>query len=117
MADRGSRLVVLAGMVVDLVAGVELPVFPARHQDARPMRFEAGASANVMIAAARLGLHVSVIGALGDDLVGRFLLDILQAEGVNTSAVQVLPGTLSPLTLALIDYERQQHVFIGNVGD
>src|SRR5260221_145525 len=104
-------------MVVDLVIGAGLPVLPFRHQDARPMRFEAGASANVMIAAARLGLRVSAIGALGDDLGGGSLSEIWRNEGVDPSCVQVTPGAQSPLTLALIDHQRKEHVFIGNVGE
>lgn len=111
------RLLVLAGMVTDLVASVRLPIVPGGHQDARPMQFEAGASANVMIAAARLGLNVAAVGALGDDPPGQFLRDVLHAEGVATDAVQRLPGTSSPLTLALVDPHSKQHVFIGNVGD
>jgi sugar/nucleoside kinase (ribokinase family) len=111
------RLVVLAGMVTDLVASVRLPILPGGNQDACPMQFEAGAAANVMIAASRLGLSVAAIGALGDDPPGEFLRGVLHAEGVVTDAVQRVPGTNSPLTLALVDPDSKQHVFLGNVGD
>ncbi|MBX3084652.1 MAG: carbohydrate kinase family protein [Anaerolineae bacterium] len=111
-----ARLVVLAGMVTDLIAMVKLPIMAGASQDARPMQFEAGASANIMILAARLGLDVAALGALGDDPPGRFLLDVLNSEHVDTAGVQIVPGSRSPLTLALIDSDAHQHVFIGNVG-
>src|SRR5258708_26352355 len=117
MTQASPHLVVLAGMVTDLIVGVDLPMQAFHHQDVRPMRFEAGSSANVMIAAARLGLRVSALGALGDDVTGAFLLQILRAEGIDTRAIQVIPGSQSPMTLALIDQERGEHVFIGHVGE
>ena len=112
-----ARLVVLAGMVTDLIAMVKLPIVAGASQDARPMQFEAGASANIMIVAARLGLDVAALGVLGDDPPGQFLIDVLRGEHVDTVGVQIVPNTKSPLTLALIDAEAHQHVFIGNVGD
>jgi ribokinase len=112
-----ATVVFLSGMVTDLVASITLPIHAGQHQDARPMQFEAGAAANVMIVAARLGLRVRVVGALGDDPPGRFLRDVLEAEGADTSAIQIVPGAHSPLTLALIDHGVAQHVFIGHVGE
>jgi sugar/nucleoside kinase (ribokinase family) len=112
-----ARLVVLAGMVTDLIAMVKLPIMAGASQDARPMQFEAGASANIMVVAARLGINVAALGALGDDPPGRFLIDVLHGERIDTEGVQIVPNTKSPLTLALIDPDAHQHVFIGNVGD
>jgi sugar/nucleoside kinase (ribokinase family) len=36
------------------------------------------------IAAARLGLHCITIGHVGNEIYGRFLLDVLQEEGIGT---------------------------------
>lgn len=35
------------------------------------------------IAAARLGLRCNVIGHIGDEIYGKFLLDVLHDEGIN----------------------------------
>jgi len=48
-----------------------------------------GKGANQAAAAARLGRSVAMIGAVGDDDAGRFLLDALQRDGVDTSIVIV----------------------------
>ena len=67
-----ARVVVLAGMVTDLIAMVKLPIMAGASQDARPMQFEAGASANIMIVAARLNSSTPKAG------VG-FELDVIAA--------------------------------------
>ena len=40
--------------------------------------WEVGASCNFLIAAARLGMSCSAVANLGEDVYGRYLLDILQ---------------------------------------
>ncbi|KAJ4968495.1 hypothetical protein NE237_015196 [Protea cynaroides] len=44
--------------------------------------WEAGGNCNVAIAAARLGLHCITLGHVGHEIYGRFLLDVLQDEGI-----------------------------------
>ena len=51
--------------------------------------------------AARLGLRVAFIGVCGDDLFGRFMLEEMQARGVDTSAVIVDPAQSTGLTVIL----------------
>lgn len=46
-----------------------------------------GAPANVVCAAARLGLDTAFIGKVGKDLHGQFLREVLQKEGVNTDGL------------------------------
>ncbi len=53
--------------------------------------FQGGKGANQAVAAARLGAKVSFIGAVGADENGRFALDNLQKEGINTESVRVMP--------------------------
>ncbi|KAL3849940.1 hypothetical protein ACJIZ3_011822 [Penstemon smallii] len=46
--------------------------------------WEAGGNCNMAIAAARLGLRVVTVGHVGDEIYGRFLLDVLHGEGIST---------------------------------
>lgn len=48
-----------------------------------------GDTSNTAIAAARLGVATGYVSRVGGDLFGRMLLDLWQAEGVDTSTVQV----------------------------
>ncbi|GAB4830476.1 hypothetical protein Ancab_020189 [Ancistrocladus abbreviatus] len=45
--------------------------------------WEAGGMCNTAIAAARLGLHCVAIGHVGNEIYGKFLLDVLHEEGVG----------------------------------
>lgn len=45
--------------------------------------WEAGGNCNMAIAAARLGLRCTAIGHVGDEIYGRFLVDVLHNEGIG----------------------------------
>jgi len=51
--------------------------------------------------AARLGLKVAFVGVCGDDIFGRFMLDEMNARGVDTSGVLVRPGGETGLSVIL----------------
>ena len=51
--------------------------------------------------AARLGLRVAFVGVLGDDLLGRFCREALDARGVDTSGVVVDPALRTGMTVIL----------------
>ncbi|MGN8248049.1 sugar kinase [Pseudomonas sp. SMV7] len=52
----------------------------------------AGADSNVAIGLARLGFKVRWLSRVGDDSLGRFVLDSLRREGLDCSGVEVDPG-------------------------
>lgn len=58
-------------------------------------------SAILACGAARLGLKVAFIGLCGDDVFGRFMLEQMQAHGVNTENVIVRPGKSTGLSVIL----------------
>ncbi|XP_077239221.1 pfkB-like carbohydrate kinase family protein isoform X2 [Tasmannia lanceolata] len=53
----------------------------ASHPDKK--YWEAGGNCNLTIAAARLGLNCVTLGHVGDEIYGRFLLDVLHEEGIG----------------------------------
>ena len=52
-----------------------------------------GKGANQALAAVRAGAPTFMVGAVGDDQFGELTLATLNADGVDTSAVRVLPGS------------------------
>lgn len=60
-----------------------------------------GSAANCAAVAARLGARVELAGAVGDDLIGRLLLDDLRSFGVGVQHVRV-EGESSGVVIALV---------------
>jgi len=62
-----------------------------------------GKGGNQAIAAAKAGAEVRMVGAVGDDMFGRFLLDGLAAGGVDASRVARIAGIGSGMSVAISD--------------
>jgi sugar/nucleoside kinase (ribokinase family) len=62
-----------------------------------------GQGANVVCAAARLGLRAGFIGAVGGDTNGRLVIDDFARFGVDTHHLTIRPGTQTNFTVAMID--------------
>ncbi|WP_326552303.1 ribokinase [Micromonospora sp. NBC_01813] len=88
-----TDIVVVGSLNVDVV--VPLDELPAPGQtvlsSADHSRAGGGKGANQAVAAARLGRSVAMVGAVGDDPEGQWLLSLLAAEGVDTAAVLCAP--------------------------
>src|SRR5262249_5253085 len=67
-----------------------------------------GCPANVAIGAARLGLKSALISRVGNEPMGRFVLEQLAREGVATGAVRTDPERLTSLVLLSV---RDEHSF------
>lgn len=65
----------------------------------------AGTAAAPAVIAAKLGLRSRLVGAIADDGMGRFLRDALEADGVDTGALQVVAGSRTSATLLPISPE------------
>ena len=67
-----------------------VPAFGQAERLVRDVRLTLGSSSAITACgAARLGLRVAMVGVVGDDPLGRFVLDALAARGVDTSACRV----------------------------
>jgi 5-dehydro-2-deoxygluconokinase len=93
---RRFDLACLGRLAVDLYA----QQFGARLEDVSSFsKYLGGSSANIAFGAARLGLRAAMISRVGDEQMGRFLVETLQREGCDTSMVQVDPQRLTGLVL------------------
>lgn len=65
-----------------------------------------GCPTNIAIGTARLGLKSAVITRVGDEQMGRFILEQLQREGVQTRGVVVDPKRLTSLVILGVRDEK-----------
>jgi len=70
-----------------------------------------GDVSNVAVAAARQGARTGIATRLGDDGFGRALMEMWEAEGVDTSAVSSDPG--APTGLYFVRHGIDGHKFEG----
>ncbi len=86
-----------------LVLGDDVtPVFGQQEKLVPSMSLVVGGSASITaVAAARLGLSVALVAAVGADPAGQFMLDQMAREGVATDAVAVREDIPTGMTVAL----------------
>ena len=95
-ARRDFDLVCLGRLAVDFYS----QQFGSPLEDSRTMaQYLGGSSANLAFGVARLGLKSAMLSRVGDEQMGRFLLQTLQREGCDTSQVQIDPQRLTALVL------------------
>ena len=84
------ELTVVGSINLDLVTRVErLPRPGETVSGGKLERYPGGKGANQAVAAARLGAHVRLVGAVGDDAFAREALSGLQAAGVELELEEV----------------------------
>jgi sugar/nucleoside kinase (ribokinase family) len=101
---RDLDLLVVGELNADVVVRDPDPV-PAFGQAERlveEVRLTLGSSSAITACgAARLGLRVAFVGVVGDDPLGRFVLDALRARGVDASACRAAPGRTTGASVIL----------------
>ncbi len=71
-----------------------------------------GSPTNIAVGAGRLGLRTALLTAVGEDLVGDFILHFLKAEGIATQFIPRKPGTrTSAVVLGIEPPDRFPLVF------
>ena len=115
-SGRQLDLICLGRLGVDLYA----QQVGARLEDVSSFaKYLGGSSANIAFGTARLGLKSSMLSRVGDDHMGRFLVESLAREGCDTSGIKVDPERLTAMVLlGLKDRETFPLVFYrGNCAD
>ncbi|NGY03265.1 bifunctional 5-dehydro-2-deoxygluconokinase/5-dehydro-2-deoxyphosphogluconate aldolase [Solimonas terrae] len=93
---RALDLICLGRLAVDLYA----QQLGARLEDVDSFaKYLGGSSANVAFGSARLGLRSAMLSRVGDDHMGRFLVETLRKEGCDTRGIAVDAERLTALVL------------------
>ena len=87
-----------------MMAEISPPRLGLRVDESDVLSLHVAGSATIFaLALARLGGRVGLISRVGDDQLGRWLLKQALAEGIDTGAVAIVDGELTPLLLASVD--------------
>lgn len=102
-SSRPFDLLVAGEINPDLIlTGDVEPVFGQVEKCVESAHLTIGSSSVIFACgAARLGLRVAFVGKCGDDLFGRFMLEAMQAYGIDTRAVKVVQGGKTGLSVIL----------------
>lgn len=110
---QGKYAVLIGDANVDMV--IKLPPRDAEEMEftqPEPQLFGGGTAANVAVALARLGVPVAFLGAVGDDVYGRFVRDDLAREGVVVDGVTAIPATFTPMVIAMIQPDGERSLVV-----
>ncbi len=106
-------IVVIGSINMDLVA--RTPRIPLTGQTLTGTDFATtpgGKGANQAVAAARLGAHVQMIGAVGNDVFGEAMLSNLASAAVDTRAVAHIPGPSGVAQIQVADNGQNSIVVV-----
>ena len=107
-----SKIIVVGSLNADLV--VRTPRFPQPGETISGEDLQVipgGKGANQAVAAARLGANVSMLGRVGKDNFGDFLLDNLKANHVDTYLVQGDDASTGTATI-IVDANGQNSIIL-----
>jgi ribokinase len=99
-----SRIAVIGSLTVDMA--VQAPRLPHKGENLQAHAFKMGAGgkgANAAAAISRMGGEALIIGCIGDDELGRFEQAALQAEGIETVGLTMVPGAPTDVAVIIVD--------------
>lgn len=115
MSATPGTVFVAGSINVDLIVGVaRLPTAGETVLGDRFVQQSGGKSANQAVAASRAGATVVMLGAVGDDDLGRSALDGLAAEGVDVSACRRLKDVHTGLALIVVDAAGENQIAVAS---
>ena len=100
---RVPRVVVIGSLNMDLVVEAERPPQMGETILGKQIHFiPGGKGANQAVAAARLGAHTTMIGAVGEDSFGQELVGALAGEGIAENTIKQVKGVATGVASILL---------------
>lgn len=107
-----NRVAVVGSLNIDLVVGLDrMPGAGETVFGTSLERHPGGKGLNQAVAAARLESEVHMIGAIGDDGSGDWLLDVVAREGIRSEGIATARGT-SGTALIEVDTTGQNRIIV-----
>jgi len=111
--DKPYDAVALGLNAVDhLIVVPRYPEFNSKIPYLSHTRAPGGQSATAMVALARLGLRTRYIGKVGSDDIGRFQVNSIASEGVESGGIIVVEGAESQTAFIIVDQASGERTII-----
>ncbi|MGB9663896.1 MAG: carbohydrate kinase family protein [Ignavibacteria bacterium] len=110
----GNLDIVIAGTIVFDIFVSNYKEFPSKGQAVELEKipfFTGGCGANPSVILSKLGAKVSLIGALGDDLSGNYILNYLNQNNVDTSLIKVSSKLPTSTSILFINQKKERSYF------
>ncbi|MGX1811643.1 carbohydrate kinase family protein [Nocardia sp. NPDC055321] len=99
---RCPTVTVVGDAVVDQISVVETFPEPGTSHWGDFVRHPGGKGLNRAVALARLGIDARLVATIGDDADGRWIVDYLRAQRVDTSLVTATVSARTPVTTVIL---------------
>ena len=110
---KAGSVMVLGDVNVDLVIPLRDPGKSiTQPRTETPQLHGGGTGGNAAAGLARLGIPVGFIGTVGNDSYGRWSMDDLRQEGVDTSHLQFTDQAFTSIVLAVIRPDGERELFV-----
>lgn len=105
--------IVCVGIVVADVLGKPVDSIPEKGKLGLVEKMSlqiGGCAANFVIDLARLGVESTISGKIGDDNFGKFILDTLKSENVDTSGIKIDKNVSTSASMVLISGDGERSI-------
>lgn len=107
-----SEILVIGDLNIDYLGMI--PFFPAPDEEVAidPLdSYLGGSGANFSVIATRLGLNVSFFSAVGNDTLGKSLIQLVEENGVSTQNIKIVDEIASGLVFGAIEPSGIRRLF------
>jgi ribokinase len=113
MVSRGSKIMVIGSLNIDLVIRTPRMPLPGENVFGKSFRmFPGGKGANQAVGAARLGAKVTMFGRVGKDIFGERLLKNLREEKVNANYVEKDESEATGMAFICVDDTGENSIIV-----
>jgi sulfofructose kinase len=106
-----AHVLCLGISVIDYVFQMDsIPTRPEKYRSKQMAVVGGGIAANASVAIARQGGNASLITRLGDDAVGRSIIDEIAREGVDVSGTKFFENHRSPISCIIVDKNGERMI-------
>ena len=106
-ANNLKKINVLGDANVDMILNLS-----KKDKLGDPELFSGGSSANVAAGLARLGLKVSFFGSLGNDMYGKYVINEMNSDGIDTSNIELLDEFNTAMVIGVVEKSSERSLFV-----